>query len=246
MAELAAVLLSGWIGGLVVNYLADTLPVTRRLGKPVCPHCLFPQDWQRFLLLGRCHTCGQARRLRNWLVQIGFPIVYCWLWANPPARLGFWMAAGLLIYLITVAVIDLEHRAVLHPLSWLGTGLGTFIGWRLHGLWPTLLGGAAGYGMMLLLYFLGKGFVRVISKMRQQEIDEVALGFGDVNLSGVLGLLLGWPGITAGLFLAILLGGIASGVLLVIGLLTKRYQSFTAIPYAPFLILGGILLLYRP
>jgi len=31
------------------------------------------------------------------------------------------------------------------------------------------------------------------------ETDEVALGFGDVNLAGIMGLLLGWPGITAGL-----------------------------------------------
>ena len=37
--------------------------------------------------------------------------------------------------------------------------------------------------------------------------EDVALGFGDVHLSGILGLLLGWPGITGGLFVAIILGG---------------------------------------
>jgi hypothetical protein len=33
---------------------------------------------------------------------------------------------------------------------------------------------------------------------------------------------------------------------LIVGMLfLKKYQAFTAIPYAPFLILGTILLLYR-
>lgn len=243
--ELAVVLL-GWVGGLVVNYLADTLPATRRLGRPACTHCLASQDWGQYLLMRRCPACGWARRVRTWVVQIGFVAAYLWLWLEPPARLGFWIAAGLLVYLATVAVIDLEHRAVLHSLSWTGAVLGLLIGWRIHGLGVTLLGGALGYAIMWALYGFGKVFIGVVNRLRHQPVEEVALGFGDVNLSGVLGLLLGWPGIAAGLLLAILLGGIASAALLLIGLFTRRYQTFTAIAYAPFLVLAGIVLLYRP
>ncbi|NMC80198.1 MAG: hypothetical protein GYA59_12615, partial [Chloroflexi bacterium] len=124
--------------------------------------------------------------------------------------------------------------------------LGLLIGWRIHGLDVTLLGGALGYAIMWALYGFGKVFIGVVNRLRHQPVEEVALGFGDVNLSGVLGLLLGWPGIAAGLLLAILLGGIASAALLLIGLFTRRYQTFTAIAYAPFLVLAGIVLLYRP
>lgn len=243
--ELVVVLL-GWVGGLAVNYLADTLPATRRLSRPVCTHCLTPQDWGRYVAMGRCSACGQARGGRTWVVQFGFMAAYLWLWFEPPARLGFWIAAGLLIYLATVAVIDLEHRAVLHSLSWTGVVLGVFIGWRIHGLGITLLGGAMGYAIMLALYGFGKVFINGVNRLRRQPVDEVALGFGDVNLSGVLGLLLGWPGIATGLLLAILLGGIVSAALLLIGLFTRRYQTFMAIAYAPFLVLAGIVLLYRP
>jgi leader peptidase (prepilin peptidase)/N-methyltransferase len=75
-------------------------------------------------------------------------------------------------------------------------------------------------------------------------LSEVALGFGDVNLAGVMGLLLGWPGIVLGLVLAIFLGGFVSLIYIVIMLITRRYKTFAAIPYGPFLVLGGVILIY--
>ncbi len=74
--------------------------------------------------------------------------------------------------------------------------------------------------------------------------DEVALGFGDVNLAGILGLLLGWPAIASGLLFAVLAGGLISLFIIVGMLITKKYKAFTAIPYAPFLILSALFLLY--
>jgi leader peptidase (prepilin peptidase)/N-methyltransferase len=74
----------------------------------------------------------------------------------------------------------------------------------------------------------------------------VALGFGDVNLSGVLGLLLGWPAILVGLLLAVLLAGIVSLIYLIIMLALRRYRLFTALPYGPFLIAGaGLIIFFR-
>jgi len=71
-----------------------------------------------------------------------------------------------------------------------------------------------------------------------------ALGFGDVNLAGVIGLLLGWPGIVGGIFLAIMIGGIVSGIFLLIQLLQKKYMAYQALPYGPFLVLSTIALFY--
>jgi leader peptidase (prepilin peptidase)/N-methyltransferase len=167
------------------------------------------------------------------------------LWINPIHHLGYWMAMGLLIYLAVVAVIDLEYRLVLQPVSYFGFALGLGLGIWMHGWWQTLLGGAAGFAFMLILYYLGALFARWLARRRNEESDEVALGYGDVMLSGVLGLLLGWPGIIAGLVLAILLGGVASLVYLIWRVISKTYQPFMAIPYAPFLVLGTIILLYR-
>jgi leader peptidase (prepilin peptidase)/N-methyltransferase len=97
---------------------------------------------------------------------------------------------------------------------------------------------------MLVFYFVGEWYVRFMSKKRGLDKNEVALGFGDVNLSGIIGLLLGWPGITAGLLFAVLAGGLTSLFLIIRMVLRKKYNAFTAIPYAPFLILGVVILLY--
>ncbi len=236
----------GLAAGWLVNYLSDVLPLTRRLVAPLCVHCHQRLPFITLLLYRACPTCHKKRGLRVYLVQVTFPLFYVWLILLPPVRLQFWAAAGLLVYLGVVAVIDLEHRLILHPASLVGAGLGLALGWSLHGFVATILGGLAGFLIMLAFYYLGIGFSRLLGKIRRQEINEVALGFGDVNLSGVLGLMLGLPGIIAGLLLAILLGGIVSGGYILVAKLTRRYRMFTAIPYAPFLILGTMILLYCP
>jgi leader peptidase (prepilin peptidase)/N-methyltransferase len=156
----------------------------------------------------------------------------------------FWLAEILVFYLGLVAVIDLEHRLILHQTTILGVGLGALAGIWQHGWVSTMIGGAVGFVVVLSLYFLGFLLVRIISKWRKEEISEEALGFGDVSLSGVLGLMVGFPKIILSLILSILLGGVVSFLYLMVSLITNRYRSFEAIPYAPFLISGGIVLLF--
>lgn len=149
-----------------------------------------------------------------------------------------------MVYFGLVVVIDLEHRLILHPVSLVGAVLALLHGWLLHGVFRTLIGGVFGFSVMLGFYYLGALFIRVISRMRGETTDEIALGFGDVNLAGVIGLLLGWPGITLGLVVAILMGGLVSALYLGLRLVTKRYQAFEALPYGPFLALSALYLLY--
>ncbi len=237
--------ITGWGAGFVVNWLADQLPLYRRLGAPVCLQCEHPYGWLAFLFLEDCQNCGQSRSLRSRLVQWLFPLAFILVNFWKPDRLETLEALALIVFFGLVLVVDVEHRLILHPISLAGAALAVLIGVRLHGPLPTLYGGTAGFGMMLALYYLGDVFARVMARRRGESLDEVALGFGDVNLAGILGLLLGWPGITVGLLIAILAGGITSGLVIAVMLLRKRYQAFTALPYAPFLILAGIVLLFR-
>ncbi len=241
-----SVVLLGWLVGILVNYLADVLPLTRRfVGPALCVHCQQPLPMQDYLVYHACADCGKPRSLRTWVVQVGFPLVFLWLWFSPNERLGFWGAAVLLMYFCLVAVIDIEYRAILDPVSTLGLAIGLVAGWLLHGPFVTLEGCIAGFLAMLLLYYGGDLFARVLSRLRKQEIDEVALGYGDVKLAAILGLILGWPGIIAGLIFGIFFGGVAGLVYIAYTKLTHRYEAFSAIPYAPFLILGALVLLFR-
>ncbi len=160
-------------------------------------------------------------------------------------HLGFLLAFLIATFLCIVLIIDFEYRLILHPVSIAGAVLAFSTGWFIHGLATTLIGGAVGFGSMLAFYFLGEVFARYMAKRRNETIDEVALGFGDVNLSGIAGLFLGWPVILAGLLFAIFAGGIGSLLVIAIMLIRKRYQAFTPIPYAPFLVLAIVFYLFR-
>jgi prepilin signal peptidase PulO-like enzyme (type II secretory pathway) len=237
--------LLGLGAGWLVNYLADVLPMTRRFSRPACPNCGHERGLVDFLLLRPCRSCNSPRGWRSYLVQAILLIATLYMWLDPSKMLGFWLSFILLIFLAVVFVIDVEHRLILHPVSLTGAVLGLGIGIYLHGLTTTLIGGAVGFGSMLVLYYLGDVFTRYMSKRRGEQIDEVALGFGDVNLAGIIGLLLGYPLVIFGLLFAILVGGAFSLLLVLVMLFRRKYQAFTAIPYGPFLILSVLYALYR-
>jgi len=234
----------GWIGANLVNFLADILPSERKITTPKCNRCGEHLSWKFYVLLESCRHCGTEPSLRHKIVLILGPIFTGLLAQFPLESLGNFGAILWLVYFSVVIVIDLEHRLILHPVSITGAGLGFIFGTVNHGFLNTILGGGAGFGLMLILYYLGELFVKVLSKSRGEEIEEIALGFGDVNLAGVIGLLLGWPGIIAGIILAILIGGVVSGGYLVLQVLRKKYQAYQALPYGPFLVLSAVVLLF--
>lgn len=246
MLYLPFVLLLGWFGGQAINYFSDVLPQTRRPGLPQCPVCGVSLSFREFFLQPyRYNTCGHRRPSRTWLVQVASVLICGALFLSPSLKLDFLRFFLILLYFGVVAVIDIENKLILHPVSIVGVILCGWIGWERHGIFSTLAGGVCGFVGMLTLYLLGALFARWAIKRRNLPPDEVALGFGDVNLSGVIGLLLGFPGILPGLVLAILLGGAASLFYLAWMFVSRRYQRFAAIPYGPFLILAAVLLLFQ-
>jgi prepilin signal peptidase PulO-like enzyme (type II secretory pathway) len=62
----------------------------------------------------------------------------------------------------------------------------------------------------------------------------MAMGFGDVKLAFLIGLILGWPYIIIGLFLGFLFGAIVGTIMIIL----KKRQKDSEIPFAPFLLLG--------
>ena len=246
-------LIVGWIGGWMVNYLADVLPVTRRFSQPACQHCDAATTWQDYLLFHACRSCGKRRKPRAWIVQVFLAAVSIYIWISPPARLGYALGLLILLYFTMDFVIDLEHRLILHPTSIFGALLGLGAGALRQGFISTLTGGLAGFAIMFLLYLLGAVFARLRARrMRKAGLaadDEEALGAGDVILAAILGLFLGWPMIWFGLLLGILLGG-AISILLVLGLfVTGQYKQkawMVFIPYGPYFLLSAFMLIYLP
>lgn len=244
------VLLLGWIAGVLINYLSDVLPTQRKLTTPFCSACKTPLASARALLSyafwpRRCPVCQKFVGWRSWLVDIGAIAAALWLLNRLPASFDFGMAWVLLVFFGTVTVIDLEHRLILHVVTLTGAVIGIGIGTWLHGWKTTLLGGLGGFFIMLGIYILGIILVQVIARWRNAAIENgEAMGFGDVTLGGVIGLLLGWPGILGGMLMTILLAGLGSLVYMVILLVLQRYRPGMALPHGPFLVASAIILLF--
>lgn len=213
---------------MLINYLADVLPQTRRLSTP---HW-WPVTGSKIL--------GYLKSPRVILVLIVSIAVALGLCFYLPQDFSIYSLAFILIYFGLVAVIDIEHRVVLHPVSIVGAVALGAIGLLRHGFVPTVLGAMAGFGSMLAFYYLGEWLGRLMARGRGEQWQETALGFGDVNLGGVIGLLMGWPGVVAALTVGIVAAGVYSAIFIVITMLTGRFRVFASIPYAPFLCFGAV------
>lgn len=244
--QISGLIVLGWLVGALINYFADVLPTTRRITRAVCPNCQAPRKVLDYLLLRPCAQCGKLRAFRAWIVQILIVGVTIGQWYHPSPRLGFWLGTLLMGYFGVVAVIDIENRLILHPTSIFGALLGGSIGLWLHGLIPTLMGGLAGFGIMFFLYLLGWLLAKGMGRLSGKEIEEDALGFGDIILSAVLGLLLGWPGIGLGLVYTIFIAGAGSLLVIIVQLVRRKYHAFSAVAFGPYLLVAACLLLYMP
>jgi leader peptidase (prepilin peptidase) / N-methyltransferase len=244
MGPIVAVL-AGWLAGVFINYSSDVLPAERKLGKASCPKCEELLNWQHYLFFKKCTECHQPVRRRDYLVVIAAVFSSLFIWEYPPSHLNYILGLLVLTYFGVVVVIDLEHRLILHPVSIAGAILGLIVGTWAHGIIPTLLGGLAGLAIMGFLYCVGVVFARYRAKRLGRDDEEEALGFGDVILAGILGLMLGWPAIWFGLVLGIIAGGVISLFIILYLLATRKYQTMSFfIAYGPYLILGATLVMF--
>ncbi len=163
---------------------------------------------------------------------------------SDPGALLAGAVVGFVFLLITV--IDIEHRLILRVVALPGAAVVGLLGMLdpARGPVKTLAGGAVGFLLLWGMYLLGLAFSHWRSGKRGEASDEVAFGFGDVMLGGLIGLVVGWPGILLAVVFGILLAGAASLVYLVGMLALRRYTPLAAIPYGPFLILGASIVYY--
>jgi prepilin signal peptidase PulO-like enzyme (type II secretory pathway) len=253
VAHYAIPIVLGIVAGILVNYLADVLPVTRKLTRPACRQCGNLYDTKDYLFFKVCNHCGKQRDARAIITLAAMILVHLAIWNNPTTKLNYPVSILVTSYLAVVFVIDLEHRLILHPTSIFGSLLGLGAGWLNHGLVPTLLGGLAGFAIMLTFYLFGMLFTRIrarrMQKSGQARDEEEALGAGDVILAAIIGFMLGWPLIWFGLLAGILLGGIVSVALVLWMTISRQYKEnalMVFIPYGPYFIVSTFLILYFP
>ncbi len=253
--------LVGLLAAWPINRLADSLPPDALGGRravdwsPACPYCGQPyaRRWAVAAWLTRaadCRNCGAPRPARHVIVEVAAAAGagLLWIWSGEDLlRFGAAAIVGGIFMLITV--IDIEHRLVLWRTVWPSA----LILLALEAAMPdrdlikSVIGGLAGYGIVLVLFLLGQGYGLAMALLRGEPLDEVVFGGGDVNLAGLVGLAVGWSGVLFALALAVLVGGLYAIGHILVQALQRRYRPHAAIPYGPFLVLGGLAIyLYGP
>jgi leader peptidase (prepilin peptidase)/N-methyltransferase len=202
---------------------------------PGCDNPIRPVDnipvlsW--LLLRAKCRHCREPIPARYPLVELAGGVLF----GAAAARFGWsWeLPAYLVLFaaLLAISVIDLEHfiipNRILLPVTIAAV--------------PLLAVAAAGeddWGAFFRA--LGGGTAAFGGLLAVNLISPRGMGMGDVKLSFLLGLHLGWLGwgeVFLGLFLSFLLGAVI-GVAL-IALKVKTRKDF--IPFGPFLALGTVL-----
>ena len=73
--------------------------------------------------------------------------------------------------------------------------------------------------------------------LSEEDDEPVAMGFGDVKLAAVLGVMLGWQNLLVALLLSFFVGAVG-------GLTLKAFGGGRVVPFGPYLAVGGLIALF--
>ncbi|MCS6844609.1 MAG: A24 family peptidase [Caldilineales bacterium] len=138
--------------------------------------------------------------------------------------------------LILAAAYDWQRRRIPDWLTLAGA-VAALAGAAWEGRAPlgaAIMGGLIALVLFGPLYLLGLGW----SRARGQSAP--ALGFGDVKLALLVGVVCRWPAALPALLIGVLAGGLAALALLLWHLARNTYRQDIALPYGVFLTLGGL------
>jgi leader peptidase (prepilin peptidase)/N-methyltransferase len=223
----------GLLIGSFLNVVAYRLPRGESLATPGsrCPACATPVSPRNnvpvlswLLLRGRCRRCAEPIARRYPAVEALTAALFAAV-AVVHAHDTTMLVLGLVLvaFLVPIALIDLDHRIIPNRLTAPAAVLAVVLGTALDpgGEVERLIAGAAAGGALLAPSLL----------------HPKGMGVGDAKLLGVLGLFLGRS--VGAAFLVAFAAGTAVGVAIILhrGLAIGRK---TAVPFGPFLALGGV------
>ena len=225
--------LFGLIFGSFFNVVAHRLPQGVSLVTPAssCPACGIPVkpydnvpvlSW--LWLRGRCRACSAPISVQYPLIEVLTAVLAVAVVLIKHSAHDRALGLLLVAVLVPTALIDLEHRIIPNKITLpaavgaIGVGLVT----QLSGVPQQLIAGAAAGGFLLVF---------ALAYPR-------GMGMGDVKLAGVLGLYLG-AAVAVALFAAVVAAMIV-GVWIMASVGVRAGRK-TAVPFGPFLALGGVI-----
>jgi len=222
--------------GSFLNVCIYRLPASLSIVHPrsKCPKCeTFIAFYDNIPVLsfvwlkGRCRHCGVKIGLRYPTVELLAGMLAL------ATFLKFSLSIEALIYfafiacLLVVTFIDLDHRIIPDVITLPGIPICFAASFTLPSVTykAALLGILAGGGSLFLVAW-------IYSLLTKKE----GMGGGDIKLLAMMGALLGWQGVVFTIFVSSLVGTL-SGLAV---MLQSRKSMKLALPFGPFLAIGGI------
>jgi leader peptidase (prepilin peptidase) / N-methyltransferase len=227
--------LLGLCVGSFLNVVIARVPEGRSIVGPgsACPRCSTPIAWYDnvpllsfALLRARCRKCGEPISWRYPVVELITGLLFVLALAERGLTIDLIPALLLVAGLVAITGIDLDHQLIPDVISIPGIAVGLAVstltgrpGWL-----DSLVGVVIGGGIFLLIIVASRG----------------GMGGGDMKLGAMLGAFLGWKLVLVAILIAILAGGVFA----IVVLLLRRKGRKDAVPFGPFLALGGVVSLF--
>lgn len=230
LAFVIGVIFGSFLNALIYRFKNNISIISKR---SFCPSCKEKLKWLHniplfsyLFLRGRCSFCDTRISIQYLLVELwlGLAFLFVVLFGGYDAFTLELIRDWFILFVLTfIFIYDLRYRLILDKVavpailillvsSW-------YLGWH---SWQSLgLGILVGGGFFLLQFIISHGRW---------------IGGGDIRLGVLMGVILGWPDVLLGLFIAYILGAIVS-----IGLIIfkdKKLASKT--PFGTYLVVGTL------
>jgi leader peptidase (prepilin peptidase)/N-methyltransferase len=219
--------------GSFLNVVAARVPLKRSIVTPAsaCMSCGTEIAWYDnipvvswLLLRRRCRTCGTEISWRYPAVELVTAVLVAGCFWKFGLSWEAAIAAFFCAVLVVLSAIDIDRRIVPNNIVLPAAAIVLVAQTVVH---PSIEWLAAGFGASLFLVLAAVAYPR-------------GMGMGDVKLALLLGFAVGWT-VPVALFAGMIAALVPSAVLF------ARHGSAArkmAIPFAPFLALGGVLALF--
>lgn len=225
-----ALAVAGLLIGSFLNVVIHRVPLKESLWFPPshCPACGAPIRWFHNIPLwgyavlgGRCRSCREKIPIRYPAVELATAVAVVFLHHQFGWSILFFKAGYLTLLMIVLAEIDYHHHIIPNRLLIFSLPIG--VGFLLLEGHASLMDGMAGMAM-------GGVIMTGIASVGRHLYKKDAMGGGDIKLTALLGLFLGWKLLAMALLLTFAMISMTGWI----GLLLKKLDRQAEIPMAPF------------
>ncbi len=228
--------------GSFLNVLAYRIPQKMKPnGRSMCPHCNHELKWYELipvfsyiLLKGKCKNCNERISILYPIIEIMTALFYSLLYLT----FGFGYEFFLYVFVITIMIIiiriDYEHKYIPDRLnlSLLIAGVVHIVYLsinKIESIFPNIIGFVVGFLLCYIIRLIG-------SLVYKKE----AMGFGDVKLLAVIGLLLGYKGAIFTFFIGCIIATLIELTLMKLKVKSRDDE----IAFGPYLIYASVLFIF--